>query len=285
MFVFDFYNVLSSKTGGGASDLGLATGNHHRVWNGAVQHKTDDGADRLAYPSAGGDSHPNAAGDQKATAEFVPLLNAAYNAWVGNGGSDATPPTATATGAANGTWYKSAVTVTLSAEDNPGGSGVAKTEYRLDAGSWMTGTSVTVTAPTGGANDGTHTVAYRSTDLAGNVEVGKTCTVNIDTPRPTTKAPSSATARRGRTAALKYQVLDTVPNGGTATVTIKVKNRAGKVVKTLKSVVKPVNTSLTWKFTVPRTWRTGTYRFYVSAHRDTAGNVGANVASNKLIVR
>ena len=86
MLVFDFYNVLSSKTGGGASDVGLASGNHHRVWNGAVQHKTDDGADRLAYPSAGGDSHPNAAGDQKATAEFVPLLNAAYNAWKGNGG-------------------------------------------------------------------------------------------------------------------------------------------------------------------------------------------------------
>ena len=62
------------------------------MWNGAVQHKTDDGADRLAYPSAGGDSHPNAAGDQKATAEFVPLLNAAYNAWQGNGGGDSTGP-------------------------------------------------------------------------------------------------------------------------------------------------------------------------------------------------
>ena len=86
VLVFDFYNVLSSKTGGGANDLGLASGNHHRVWNGAVQHKTDDGADRLAYPSAGGDSHPNAAGDRKATAEFVPLLNAAYNAWQGNDG-------------------------------------------------------------------------------------------------------------------------------------------------------------------------------------------------------
>ena len=83
VLVFDFYNVLSSKTGGGASDVGLESGNHHRIWNGAVQHKTDDGADRLAYPSAGGDSHPNAAGDQKATAEFVPLLNAAYNAWTG----------------------------------------------------------------------------------------------------------------------------------------------------------------------------------------------------------
>jgi hypothetical protein len=91
VLVFDFYNVLSSKTGSGDSDVGLATGNHHRVWNGAVQHKTDDGADRLAYPS-GADSHPNAAGDQKATAEFVPLLNAAYNAWAGNTGGDTVGP-------------------------------------------------------------------------------------------------------------------------------------------------------------------------------------------------
>jgi hypothetical protein len=91
VLVFDFYTVLSSRAGGGASDVGLASGNHHRVWNGAVQHTTDDGADRLAYPT-GTDSHPNAAGDQKATAEFVPLLNAAYNAWKGNGGGDRTGP-------------------------------------------------------------------------------------------------------------------------------------------------------------------------------------------------
>jgi hypothetical protein len=91
VLVFDYYNVLSSKTGGGVNDAGLATGNHHRIWEGAVQHKTDDGADRLAYPS-GGDSHPNAAGDKKATAEFVPLLNAAYNAWEGNAGGDTTGP-------------------------------------------------------------------------------------------------------------------------------------------------------------------------------------------------
>ena len=32
------------------------------------------------YPS-GGDDHPNAAGDRKATAEFLPLLNNAYNTW------------------------------------------------------------------------------------------------------------------------------------------------------------------------------------------------------------
>lgn len=97
VFVFDFYNVLSSRSGGGASDVGLASGNHHRVWNGVIQHTTNDGADRLAYPSAGGDSHPNAGGDRKATAEFVPLLNSAYNAWAGNTGADTVGPRTYAT--------------------------------------------------------------------------------------------------------------------------------------------------------------------------------------------
>lgn len=121
VLVFDYYDVLSSKTGGGASDVGLATGNHHRIWNGVVQHKTDDGADHNAYPSAGGDSHPNAAGDLKATAEFVPLLNAAYNAWKGNGGGDTTGPrtyapraTSVRKGARATLWYR--VTDDLSAD-------------------------------------------------------------------------------------------------------------------------------------------------------------------------
>jgi hypothetical protein len=50
--VFDLYNVLTSN--GGASDV-------------------------LAYPTT--DDHPNKIGNQKATAEFVPLLNAYYRRW------------------------------------------------------------------------------------------------------------------------------------------------------------------------------------------------------------
>lgn len=64
------------------------------------------------------------------------------------------------------------------------------------------------------------------------------------------------------------------------------KDRAGKVVKTMRPTVKMVNTvtPLTWAFTVPRTWGIGTYRFYVYA-TDTAGNTQAKVASNKLVVK
>ncbi len=106
--VFDFYNVLTSNGGNAnTNDLGSATGNHHRWWSGAVQHIQTVSNNYSAYPV--GDSHPTAAGNQKATGELIQLLNVFYHRWMGDGGtptptatgtpSTATPtPTATATG-------------------------------------------------------------------------------------------------------------------------------------------------------------------------------------------
>jgi hypothetical protein len=100
VFVFDFYNVLSSNGGSAyASDLGWDTGNHHRWWNGAIQHKTDGGGNTLAYPS-GGDDHPNYVGNQKATGEFVALLNVAYNRFKGSANAPAIDGINPATGVA-----------------------------------------------------------------------------------------------------------------------------------------------------------------------------------------
>ncbi len=64
--VFDFYNVLTSPDA------------HHRFANGAAEHIVGD-RNTLAYPSE--DDHPSAAGSQKATEEFVPLLNVFYHRW------------------------------------------------------------------------------------------------------------------------------------------------------------------------------------------------------------
>jgi len=85
--VFDFYNVLTTNGGSATvNDLGLATGNHHRWWDSAIQHKTDGDDDAnpnvLEYPS--GDDHPTSAGNKKATGEYVQLLNVAYHRWKGN---------------------------------------------------------------------------------------------------------------------------------------------------------------------------------------------------------
>ncbi|MBN1219356.1 MAG: hypothetical protein JXM69_10540 [Anaerolineae bacterium] len=78
--VFDFFNVLTSNGGDVyTNDAGQEIGNHHRIWNGAVQHIQTVAYNMSAYPD--GDSHPTPAGNQKATAEFVPLLNDYYNRW------------------------------------------------------------------------------------------------------------------------------------------------------------------------------------------------------------
>ena len=68
-------------------------GNHHRWWNGSIQHSQTLNSNVAAYPD--GDSHPTAAGNQKATDEFVPLLNAFFHRW--QDGEPDTTPTATTT--------------------------------------------------------------------------------------------------------------------------------------------------------------------------------------------
>jgi hypothetical protein len=67
--VFDFYNVLTGPD------------NHHRFYQGAVEHVTIPGRDTAYYPSAPDDDHPSQAGNLKATQEFVPMLNVFYHHW------------------------------------------------------------------------------------------------------------------------------------------------------------------------------------------------------------
>jgi hypothetical protein len=202
--------------------------------------------------------------------------------------ADNDAPETAAGGASDGAWYKAALTISLTATDNVEGSGVASISSTLDAADPVIVDAAAADVPIAvdavtHANDGAHTLAFAATDVAGNVESAKTITVNVDTRKPAPKA-YAATARRGRTATLKYKVVDAAPNCGTAAVKVVVKNRAGKVVKTLKYAKKAVNKDLAAKFTVPRTWRIGTYKFYVST-TDGAGNAQVKVAVNKLVVK
>jgi hypothetical protein len=103
-----------------------------------------------------------------------------------------------------------------------------------------------------------------------------------DTVAPTAAAPSAAKVIKGKKATLKYQINDAAPNLGTATAVIKIKNKAGKVVKTLKPGVKAVNVLQKATFTCKLA--RGTYKFYVTA-TDAAGNVTAKAAVNKLTVK
>ncbi|MBN1399586.1 MAG: hypothetical protein JXA74_02040 [Anaerolineae bacterium] len=78
--VFDYFNVLTSSGGSPeVNDLRQEGGNHHRWRDGQIEHIQTVDNNFSSYPS--GDSHPSSAGHQKATAEFVPLLNVFYNRW------------------------------------------------------------------------------------------------------------------------------------------------------------------------------------------------------------
>ena len=101
-------------------------------------------------------------------------------------GADQTAPTTTATAAPaapNGLagWYTSDVNVTLAGNDGTNGSGIDKIEYKLDGGAFAAYSApVAITAP------GTHTLEFRSTDKAGNVEATKSLTVKVDKAAPET---------------------------------------------------------------------------------------------------
>jgi hypothetical protein len=103
------------------------------------------------------------------------------------GPTDTTPPTTAAVASpgpnANG-WNNTNVNVTLSAVDNPGGSGVKQISYSLSGaqtgGAVVPGSSASVLI----SAEGTTTLTYFATDNAGNQEAAHSLTVNIDKTPP-----------------------------------------------------------------------------------------------------
>jgi hypothetical protein len=194
---------------------------------------------------------------------------------------DTTAPTTTATGAKNNGWYKSGPTVTLTAADNAGGAGVGSITYTLDGGAPIQTPGSTVQIPVAG--DGSHTITYQATDLATspNTEAPKTLTVHVDSTKPVASVLANLRVKRGRVAAVKYRVTDT-PGDGTAVTTIKIKTRAGKTVKTLRSKAQSVGAGHTLKFRCKL--KKGVYKVTATA-KDKAGNVSAVSAKKTLRVR
>ena len=74
-------------------------------------------------------------------------------------------------------WYTGAVQVTATATDESAGDVV--TEHRVGDGEWLP-----YTAPVTVSEDGTHVVAFRATDAAGNVSEPQSVEVRIDTAGP-----------------------------------------------------------------------------------------------------
>jgi uncharacterized protein YvpB len=186
---------------------------------------------------------------------------------------DTKAPTTTVSGLPAG-WTDHAVTLAFAATDNQ--SGVAYSEHQVDGGAWLHGGAVTLSA------QGAHTVFYRSVDVAGNIEQAHSCTVRIDTRRPTVVANWATTVTSGHAAGLLFCISDPRPGSPTATVTIRVRTSTGRLVKKLVTGAVAVDARLAAKFVCKLT--PGQYRFFVYA-TDVAGNTQSSVSSNRLTVR
>lgn len=185
-------------------------------------------------------------------------------------------------GAGRAATNKTKVTLTLTAAD--AGSGVGEMRFNNEGGGWSAWVPY-ATSRAGWvlpAGDGIKTVQAQFRDKVGNQSGVVSDTIVLDTVKPKTKAPEAESVRPGRTAALKYKVVDPAPNGGTAKVVIKVKTLGGKTVKTLTLGAKPVNVTKTASFTC--TLARKSYKYFVYA-TDAAGNAQAVVGSNRLTVR
>jgi hypothetical protein len=192
---------------------------------------------------------------------------------------DTQAPVTTAAGPVNGGWCASGAVVKLSAADNPGGAGIAYITYTLDGGAPVKITGASAQVPISG--DGQHTIRYAATDLSGNVETARALTLNVDGSAPTAAVLANAKVKRGAKATIKCRVSDT-PGNGAAVTTVKIRNKAGKVVKTLKSGAQPVGSAHSLKFTCKLP--AGVYRVSATA-ADKVGNVSAVSAGKKLTVR
>jgi regulation of enolase protein 1 (concanavalin A-like superfamily) len=133
--------------------------------------------------------------------------------------ADTTAPVTTATQAV----VEDGVQVTLTATDETDGSGVASTEYRIDEGEWTDYTAAfTISEP------GTHTVEYRSTDVAGNEEAVKSLEVVVeaaDEDAPTTTltwTPATADGEQGWYVTAPSFTLDAEDDGSVASTSYRI---------------------------------------------------------------
>jgi len=99
----------------------------------------------------------------------------------GPAAGDVTAPTTTALGADDAR-HDVPVSLLLAAVDDPGGSGVARTEWRIDGRAWQHGVAPVVRPPVHAR--AARTVEFRSTDRAGNAEAAKKVVVRFDTTAP-----------------------------------------------------------------------------------------------------
>lgn len=156
----------------------------------------------------------------------------------------------------NNSYYTVIPTITLSVSDDVGGSGVDKPYYTWDGGALI---------PYAGpfaAPEGTHTLSYISSDVAGNAEVTKTASFKVDVTKPvltlvgssivsvsagSTYTDSGVSASDNLDAAIasRVSVTNTVNTAkvGTYTVTYNVSDEAGNAATPVTRTVQVVDST------------------------------------------
>jgi len=102
-----------------------------------------------------------------------------------------TTPEFTGTQGQNG-WYTSVVAVTLSAQDEAGGSGIGRTEYSFDQGA----TWIAYDRPFTITDEGKTVLQYRSFDQTGNQEATQATDIRIDRAPPEVRVVLNAETRK-----------------------------------------------------------------------------------------
>ena len=215
-----------------------------------------------------------------ATTSALDPGGASFSVSTGTGpATDTTPPTTTVSGA-DALWHNKPVSLTFSATDDPGGSGVAYSEYSLDGGAtWTEGTSLTVPAPADHSNDGIHTVSYRSVDNAGNVEATQTCQVKTDTLGPVCAA-QNVSVKEGKACKLHFSAYDSLSPQVTTVLAI---TTSSGVIKKSWSWGYEKNFAGWWWIPYTARLPRGTYDILVGG-KDLAGNVQSVIGRARLRV-
>jgi FG-GAP-like repeat len=177
----------------GSDDVSLLLGNGDGTFQPAANLSVHSGPYSVAVADLNGDTTPDLATANAYSNDVSVLFNLT--------GLDTTPPTSAAS-AKNGddstytadNWTNQNVTVSLSATDDPGGSGVKSISYSATGAQTIedtpvSGSSTSVTINT----EGTTTISYHATDNANNAEApANTFIVKIDKTDPTVSNVSAS---------------------------------------------------------------------------------------------
>jgi hypothetical protein len=174
---------------------------------------------------------------------------------------------------------RATTTVRFSAPDTL--SGYATTFFKIDAGSWKSGTTAVVPALANHKADGVHTITYYSMDVAGNAGPTGQFKVTIDTVRPvfTLRGAATVAVRRGRYLALRYRSRDA---GGACKLVLTFSHKVhSRVVKTTFTIsAKRVSSWQSSKLRLKLAKGAYTVKLQL---RDLAGNLSAAKAMHVTV--